>query len=152
MNMSKVNELLSLTASVGVIASIIFLGIETQQNTDMMKSQTRNSIVENQLTFYERVIDNADFAAILNDLRVDSELYQPGSSERVRYHFFAMSQFRMWENEWYQYQMGLFDEEEFNSRVNTWKSNIDVAINQNIWRSIRKDFSEDFRVYLNNLM
>ena len=53
MNMSKANELLSLTANVGVIASIIFLGVEMQQNTDMMKSQTRNSIVENQLTFYE---------------------------------------------------------------------------------------------------
>ena len=152
MNMSKANELLSLTANVGVIASIIFLGVETQQNTDMMKSQTRNSIVENQLTFYESVIDNPDFAAVVSDLRLDAELYQPGSTERTRYHFFAMSQLRMWENEWYQYKMGLFDEEEFNSRVNTWKTNINVSINQNIWKSIRNDFSEDFRVYLNNLM
>jgi len=63
-----------------------------------------------------------------------------------------MSQLRMWENEWYQYKMGLFDEEEFNSRVNTWKTNINVSINQNIWKSIRNDFSKDFRVYLNNLM
>jgi len=87
MNMSKANELLSLTANVGVIASIIFLGVEMQQNTDMMKSQTRNSIVENQLTFYESVIDNPDFAAVVNDLRLDAELYQPGSAERIRYHF-----------------------------------------------------------------
>ena len=86
MNMSKANELLSLTANVGVIASIIFLGVEMQQNTDMMKSQTRNSIVENQLTFYEAVIDNPDFAAVVNDLRLDAELYQPGSMERIQYH------------------------------------------------------------------
>lgn len=152
MNMSKANELLSLTANVGVIASIIFLGVEMQQNTDMMKSQTRNSIVENQLTFYKGVIDNPDFAAVVNDLRLDAELYQPGSTERIQYHFFAMSQFSMWENEWYQYKMGLFDEEEFNSRVNTWKTNIKVSINQNIWKSIRNDFSEDFRVHLNNLI
>ena len=130
--MSKMNELLSLTANVGVIASIIFLGVEMQQNTDMMKSQTRNLIVENQLIFCERVIDNADFAAVVNDLKVDSELYQPGSTGRIRYHFFAMSQFRLWENEWYQYKMGLFDEGEFNSRVNTWKTNINVSINQNV--------------------
>jgi hypothetical protein len=89
MNMSKANELLSLTANVGVIASIIFLGVEMQQNTDMMKSQTRNSIVENQLTFYESVIDNPDFAAVVNDLRLDAELYQPGSTERIQYHFFC---------------------------------------------------------------
>jgi hypothetical protein len=40
--MTKVQELISLIASAGVIASIIFLGIEVQQNTDMMQSQTRN--------------------------------------------------------------------------------------------------------------
>jgi hypothetical protein len=32
MNMAKLQEILSLIASVGVIASIIFLGIEMQQN------------------------------------------------------------------------------------------------------------------------
>ena len=56
MKISSVNEGFSIIANVGVIASIVFLGVELQQNTNMMESQTRNSIVENQLSFYERGI------------------------------------------------------------------------------------------------
>jgi hypothetical protein len=152
MNMAKLQEILSLIASVGVIASIIFLGIEMQQNTDMMQSQTRNSIVENQLSFYESITDNPQLAVIMTELRKDADFYASGSPERTRYHFFVMSQLRMWENEWYQYQKGLFDQKEFDSRVNTWKTNIAVPINAIIWTNIRGAFSEDFRDYLNAIM
>jgi len=48
MKISAVNEVFSLIANIGVIASIVFLGLEMQQNTEMMQSQTRNSIMENQ--------------------------------------------------------------------------------------------------------
>jgi len=39
---SAVNEGESLIANIGVTASIIFLGLEMQQNSGMMRSQTRN--------------------------------------------------------------------------------------------------------------
>ena len=51
MKIQKINEAVSLIANIGVIASIIFLGVEMQQNTDMMRSQTRNSMTENQMSF-----------------------------------------------------------------------------------------------------
>jgi hypothetical protein len=75
MDMSKTKEVISLIANVGVIGSIVFLGIEMQQNTDMMQSQTRNSIVENQLSFYESIVENADFAEISSDFRADPNAY-----------------------------------------------------------------------------
>ena len=61
MKISAINESVSLIANIGVIASIVFLGLEMQQNTAMMQSQTRNSIVENQLGLYELAIENAIF-------------------------------------------------------------------------------------------
>ena len=65
MRISAINEGVSLIANIGVIASIVFLGLEMQQNTEMMQSQTRNSIMENQLSFYERAIDNNEFAKVI---------------------------------------------------------------------------------------
>ena len=64
MKIEAVNEGVSLKANIGVIASTVFLGLEMQQNTEMMRSQTRNSIVENQLSFYERAIENSEISAI----------------------------------------------------------------------------------------
>ena len=152
MDMSKAKEVISLIANVGVIGSIVFLGIEMQQNTDMMQSQTRNSIVENQLSFYESIVDNADFAEIATDFRADPNAYPLGSSERFRYVFYVMSQFRMWENEWYQFKKGLFDANEFDSRVVTWKRNINVEIKKEIWFTQRESYSKDFSDYLNSII
>ena len=45
MKISAINEGVSLIANIGVIGSIVFLGLEMQQNKEMMQSQTRNSIV-----------------------------------------------------------------------------------------------------------
>ena len=59
---SGVHEGISIIANRGVVVSIVFLGIEMQQNTAMMQSQTRNSIVENQLSLYERGITNSEVA------------------------------------------------------------------------------------------
>ena len=152
MDMSKTKEVISLIANVGVIGSIVFLGIEMQQNTDMMQSQTRNSIVENQLSFYESIVENADFAEISSDFRADPNAYLLGSSERFRYVFYVMSQFRMWENEWYQFKKGLFDANEFDSRVVTWKRNINVEIRKEIWFTQRESYSKDFSDYLNSII
>ena len=65
MRISAINEGVSLIANIGVIASIVFLGLEMQQNIEMMQSQTRNSIMENQLSFYERAIENNEFAKVI---------------------------------------------------------------------------------------
>ena len=152
MDMSKAKEAISLIANIGVIGSIVFLGIEMQQNTDMMQSQTRNSIVENQLTFYELIVDNADFSEIASDFRINPNAYPIDSSERFRYVFYTLSQFRMWENEWYQFQKGLFDANEFQSRVVTWQRNMDVEAKKEIWLTQRDAWSKDFRDYLNSII
>ena len=60
MKILVINEGVSLIANIGVIGSIIFLGLEMQQNTEMMQSQTRNSIVKNQLSVYDKLIENPE--------------------------------------------------------------------------------------------
>ena len=112
MNISAINEGVSLIANIGVIGSIVFLGLEMQQNTAMMQSQTRNSIVENQLSFYERGIENPELADIrlrLGNREIpessalslgvdenDYPLVPVEETERFQYTFFLLSELRMW--------------------------------------------------------
>ena len=154
MKISAINEGVSLIANIGVIASIVFLGLEMQQNTAMMKSQTRNSIVENQLTFYESIIDNYDFARIESEFRADPDIdpYPTGSLERFQYALYVASQLRMWENEFYQYQIGLFDSDEFEARTNLWRVNINHPQKLASWRISENNYAPDFRIYLNELI
>ena len=149
MKISAVNESVSLIANIGVIGSIIFLGLEMQQNTEMMQSQTRNSIVENQLSFYERGIENSELADIRDSLNSDSNIE---ATERFQYTLYVMSQLRMWENEFYQYQIGLFESNEFEARTVLWRGQISINANAAVWELYQDSFAPDFQIYLNEII
>ena len=149
MKISAVNEGASLIANIGVIASIVFLGLEMQQNTAMMQSHTRNSIVENQLGLYELAIENAELHDIVDRLNsnLDVEL-----TELIQIDFWTLSQFRMWENEFFQHEIRLFDSEEFEARVNWWRfvMGFDYALER--WKGSQETFASDFGMYLNEII
>lgn len=152
MKISSVNEGFSIIANIGVIASIVFLAVELQQNTNMMESQTRNSIVENQLSFYERGILNSEFAEVANRLRREPDAYPDGSTEYFQYQLFVLSQLRMWENEFFQFQKGLFEADEFDARTNTWRFNIGLTSIREAWERQQDQFAPSFRDYLNEII
>ena len=152
MKISKINESVSLIANIGVIGSIVFLGLEMQQNTEMMQSQTRNSIVVNHLSFYERGIENNNFAEVIFEKRLDPSLYPFESPKGFTYALFVASLLIMWENEFHQYQIGLFDLDEFEARTNTWRQEMSVTKNLGIWRSSENMYAPDFRNYLNTMI
>ncbi len=64
MKISAIKEGVSLLANIGVIASIVFLGLEMRQNTEMIKSQTRDTITEKQMIWYSSLVENEDLAFI----------------------------------------------------------------------------------------
>ncbi|MBL6747097.1 MAG: hypothetical protein ISP88_14435 [Pseudomonadales bacterium] len=166
MKISAINEGVSLIANIGVIGSIIFLGLEMQQNTEMMQSQTRNSIVENQLSVYDKMIENPELFDIADKLNtyiaqsygtVDTTAASSANldvtgAERRQLHIFILSQLRIWENEFYQYQIGLYAAEEFEARKIWWRKIIGIPANLQTWRSEEETFYPDFRIYMNELL
>ena len=134
-----------LLGNLAVLAGIIFLVVEIDQNTNMMRSQTKNAMTENQMSFYALVIENPDMAALLFKGRgtTDTSMYTEEEFNRLSYLF--NSQLRMWENEWYQYQIGLFDEEEFVPRMQNWENIFQNEGYRGIWGTVRSYHSEGFR-------
>ena len=64
MKLSTINESISIIANIGVIASIVFLGLEMRQNTSMIKSQTRDAMTEKQMQFFAALVENEEIAEI----------------------------------------------------------------------------------------
>jgi hypothetical protein len=65
--MKKINlgQAINTLANLGVIAGIIFLGFELQQNNTLMASQSRANQTEQVLTLQSEVFLNADLAEII---------------------------------------------------------------------------------------
>ena len=149
MKISALNEGVSLIANIGVIGSIVFLGLEMQQNTEMTQSQTRNSIVENQLSVYEKMIENPELFDIADKRSANLDV---ADAERQQLHVFILSQLRIWENEFYQYQIGLYAAEEFDARKIWWGKIMRRPVNLQTWRVEQETFYPDFRIYMNELL
>ena len=115
--MEKLNQWLSLLASLGVLAGIAFLAIEIQQNTNSLEMNRRIALADAYATRNNTVQDSQIQAALSSDFGelyvkwqrdgsgalTEAELFRISSWETARL-FRIESQFIMWEQ-------GLLDQE-----------------------------------------
>ena len=96
--------------------------------------------MENQLGLYELAIEYAELHDIVDRLNsnLDVEL-----AELRQIDFWTLSQFRMWENEFFQHEIGLFDSGKFAARIKWWRfvMGFDRALEQ--WQG-SEEFAPDF--------
>ena len=114
--LERLNQWLTLTANFGVIAGIVFLAFEIQQNSEAIKAQTYQSRTEGAQELSAAIMDSEHFAPLLaklgdslfpNDPAVFAEL-NPDDRIRLMAHF-------QWlrvalDNQIYQYEHGFLEE------------------------------------------
>ncbi len=150
MKLSNLNEWLTLLANVGVLAGIVFLGMEMQQNTQMMRAQTRDSVTDKLMNWYMDISTDLYAAEILVKGNTGETLE---GAEFRSYEFMILSNLRMWENEWYQYQIGLFEQAEFEPRLVGWGNLVrNIPGYTLIWERNRDTFSPEFRDQIDSLI
>ena len=148
--MGKVSTWVNVGSAVGVLMGIVFLGLEVRQNTDMMKSQARDSITEKQMMYSEWVATEPEMAEAVSKLGDGMESMTP--RERVMIGYFLAGVWREWENSYYQYQSGLFDSSEFEPRMGRWRSQMANAATKLQWCAQREWFAPDFRVEVDGIV
>ena len=155
MNQDKLSSYISLLANIGVLAGILFLAFEISQNTNMMRSQTRDSVTAKQADYLFTIGGNLETAAIVRKgnsgaLGADSELTL---DEQAAYFNLHHGILRIWENEYYQYQSGLFEMVEFQPRVTAWQSRIRSSSGlKEVWARVRQSFSPEFSELIDGLI
>ena len=103
-------QALSILANLGVIAGIVFLGIELRQNQLVGQSQVRNEVTSAYLSVYQSDMNLSDH---LHKLIAQDPDESMTNTDAVRLNIWANEWFRLWENMHYQYSQGLFSEDEF---------------------------------------
>jgi len=74
MNSSKINDWLTLIANVAVVGGIAFLAIEISQNNELLRSESRQTLVANDVTSLTANLENADvFAKLISEGELSAE-------------------------------------------------------------------------------
>jgi hypothetical protein len=131
---------MTLVANLGVVAGIVFLAIEIQQNTNMMQAQTRSAITQNTVTLFLSM----DLEGAENYTSGSAGELRTGTPEWFLFQSKVQAALRTYENEFFQYEHGLFGEELLQTRLNTWSSVLRPPAVQNIWQHVKRGYSPAF--------
>jgi len=141
---------IGILANLGVIAGIIFLGIEINQANQAARSQARTDIATSIAEFNMSLADSPELAELfLRGLPNPASLT---ALERLRVTSYMSALLRLWENSHYQYRNGLFDEVEFFAERETWKQIAQTPLFVAYFCGIGSVFSPAFSQEMENLM
>ncbi len=108
MNWTKASAAAEILSSVAILATLVYLAVEIQQNAVATRADTRQAILESDQQFLQLFIDSPE----LNLLWYKPELTD---EEKVRLSYFLLTHMRMRESNWFQYESGTLDDR-------TWRS------------------------------
>ena len=151
MDIDRLNKWLSLGANIGIILGLVFLIAELNQNSDMMRSQTRHAMVMNDINIPFNTAINPEFASLR--MRADKDIGELSPEELYRYRNLAYVDFRYMEDIYYQYKNGLFDESEYLAYRETSRRFINGSKTAaSYWCERRNEFSPEFAEEINLLL
>lgn len=135
---------------VAVIVTLIFLVIETRANTQAIQAQTRDSMSKNLMDWYADIYGDEYTADVFSKGRFGGVSEAGDISDQSAFRFIVFANFRMWENEYYQYRKGLFEEDEFGARSAQWPGISQLPGYQELWESTKTAYSPEFVEYLDS--
>jgi hypothetical protein len=146
--MKRLKSWLELIAQLGVVAGLLFLALELKQNTALMRAQTRSEVTQSILDI---IASGRHPGVVQANLRRES-----GDTLSAEDWYFLKNQanatLRLWENTYYQYTAGLFDDAEFQADQEVWRELMQLPEYKELWLETGKQYSQGFRQELDQLV
>lgn len=147
MNSSKINEWLTLIANVAVVGGIIFLAIEIRQNNELLRSESRQALVTNDVASLAANFQNVDvFAKLVSEGEMSAE-------DQLRLSFMFALDLRNREFEYFQYINGSLDEQTWLSYRHVILINHSTGLGRAWWDKIGQGIVDpDFARLIDGLL
>jgi hypothetical protein len=130
MNSSKINDWLTLVANVAVVGGIVFLAIEISQNSELLRSESRQALVANDVASLAANFQNADvFAKLVSESEMSAE-------DQLRLSFMYAIDLRNREFEYFQYTNGLLDEQTWLAYRHVILVNHSAGLGRSWWNEV----------------
>lgn len=141
MKIGKTQNWSTLITNISVIAGIAFLALELNQNSQMMAAQTRATITQEIIHLTEREQDT-NAGQVLRKINAGEELTE---QENDTASYLLVLRLRHWENMYYQHQVGLFDDSEFQAIFAAMENNFQAPYMKELWREQRFMYASEFQ-------
>jgi hypothetical protein len=151
--MEKLNQWLTLAANFGVIAGLIFLGLEIQQNTISTRMAARENATQGHIDYLGYLLDNTVLARA-NEKLTNNQPVDDLEDNQMR--IFLQMRWRHYERVYYQYRNDLISDQEwagfeagimrsFRDENDLWR------MSGTVWERDKERLSQQFAEYVEGL-
>ncbi len=102
MDLEKFAYLAEIVSSIGVVASLIYVGMQVRQNTRSQKAATYNALTGNTVAILSPLLAEPGITEFI--VRLQSNPDSTTAAERLRFHAFLLIGFRHWDNLYFQFR------------------------------------------------
>ena len=147
--MDKLSKWLNLLASLGVIAGLVFLAIEINQNTQATIAAASQELTNQSLEFFSLGMDNQVISRAQHKQSVGEQLDAFEQSQLRLHQYFN---FRVFENAFLQYRRGFYDQSEWEKyrRIIYRRLSSDHFAKQ-MWEDSEGDWTVEFATEVNSI-
>ncbi len=122
MTTESLNKWLTLAANLGVVAGLVFLGIEINQNTKATIAAASEEVTNQSLDYFALGMDNEIIARALYKQATDQDLDEFERDQLWRHQFYN---FRVFQNVYMQYRRGFLEQTEWDTYSVVLRSRIE---------------------------
>jgi len=132
-------------ANVGVIAGIVFLAVEIQQNNELLAAQARTARHEIRLDAIQAIYNNPELAEVIRKARSGEPLT---STEEFMVERYQRQMLLNWQFVFVEYQNGLLDEQDL--IASAWRDAVETfpGLREHWERSKEANFRADFVAFM----
>ena len=149
MTLDDLGNISELIGALGVIASLIYVGLEVRRNTKALRAQAYETVVTGYMQIVQVMADHADTIAKGFKSSYEEFINFTDAEKAIIFGYFY-SFFKHFEQIHAQYKQGLISKNEWDA----WNVHIRMQFHQPgiqwWWQLRRTSFSEPFRIYLDN--
>ena len=143
MNRDRRKEIFEAIGVIAIVASLIFLALETRQNTNALYADSRRAVMD--AAFQELMVqlERPGIALTIIDEGI------PSPEEQISLDSFLAATLIAREYAWLQFQSGTIDQMQWDTQLAVIATIFDAERNRNWWRSLgRNYFGADYAAFI----
>ena len=141
--------IVELTSVIAIILSLIFLALEVKQSNQLAKAEIRQALNVTDMEVYKVQMEEDIIAKALYKINKNLPI---DDYEEYQLNEFQKFNFRDFDNSFYQYKIGLFDENVWFAYRRIIKSLLTENYIMLMWRNSNQSFSIEFQDEVSNII
>ena len=135
-------EILQILGGIGVIASMIYVGIQIRNNARAMRAATYQQLSALTIQGWHSMAHNGETMDIV--LRAMDDFSAVSRVEKARFRMVVMAQARSYENAWFQFKIGTLRKSDWKAFTVDFETFFSTPGTKAAWPLVKNRYNEEF--------